>query len=177
MTTIRDVARISGYSVSTVSRVLNHKNYVSDEVRQAIQQVINQLDYAPSDMARDLSRGQTMTIGVVLPRLDHPYFSDLSQGILAAAFANDYNVEVLQSKYIVANERFFLEQMRRKAFDGLIFTSHTMKIKEMLPYQKYGHIVVCHDPGFPSRPLLQSERRPMCRRSSGCAAGIISGSV
>lgn len=138
MTTIRDVARISGYSVSTVSRVLNHKNYVSDEVRKNIQKVIAELDYVPNDVARDLSRGRTMNIGVVVPNIDHPYYTDIVRGIMAAAFAAGYNVLMLPSKYDAVVEHGYLDQLRRHAFDGLIFTSHTMPVADMVPYKQYG---------------------------------------
>ncbi|WDF82720.1 LacI family DNA-binding transcriptional regulator [Lacticaseibacillus pabuli] len=154
MATIRDVARISGYSISTVSRVLNNKNYVSDGVRTKIQQVMDDLDYVPSDMARDLSRGKTMNIGVVSLNVDHPYYLDMTAGIMTAAFAAGYNLLMLPSRYKNDEERGYLEQLRRKAFDGLIFTTHNIPISEMLHYQKYGRIVICHDPG--DEPILAS---------------------
>lgn len=58
MTNIHDIARLSGYSVSTVSRVLNQKNYVSAKTRADIEAVIDKLDYVPNAVARNLSRGQ-----------------------------------------------------------------------------------------------------------------------
>lgn len=160
MTTIRDVARISGHSVATVSRVLNHKKYVSDAVRTQIQAVIDELDYVPNDVARDLSRGKTMNIGVVLLNLPHPYYTDINAGIMQAAFAAGYNVVLLQSKYNDEQERAYLEQLRRKAFDGLIFTTHNIPVEEMLPYRKYGPVVVCHDPGDIDIDAAYSERGP-----------------
>lgn len=63
MPTIRDIARKSGYSVSTVSRVLNQQKYVSDAAKEAIEAVIKQLDYVPNSLARDLSFGQNKNIG------------------------------------------------------------------------------------------------------------------
>lgn len=160
MTTIRDVARISGHSVATVSRVLNHKKYVSPEVRAHVQSVIDELDYVPNDMARDLSRGKTMNIGVVCLNLAHPYYADINAGIMSAAFAAGYNVVLLQSKYDNEQERKYLEQLRRKAFDGLIFTTHNIPVEEMLPYRKYGPVVVCHDPGDIDIDAAYSERGP-----------------
>ncbi len=53
MTNIHDIARLSGYSVSTVSRVLNHQNYVSAKTRGDIEAVINKLDYVPNAVARN----------------------------------------------------------------------------------------------------------------------------
>lgn len=160
MPTIRDVARISGYSISTVSRVLNHKNYVSDKTRADIQRVIDKLDYVPNDVARDLSRGKTMTIGVVMLDLLHPYYVDINVGIMTAAFDAGYTVMQLPSSYNNDQERSYLEQLRRKAFDGLIFTTHNIPVEEMLPYQRYGRIVVCHDPGDLPIDAAFSQRGP-----------------
>ncbi|WP_155287594.1 LacI family DNA-binding transcriptional regulator [Lacticaseibacillus zhaodongensis] len=160
MTNIRDIARISGFSVSTVSRVLNHKNYVSTPVRTKIQAVIDKLDYVPNDVARDLSRGKTMTIGAVMLNIDHPYYTDLSAGIMTAAFAAGYNVMQLPSNYDNDQERGYMEQLRRKAYDALIFTTHNIPIEEMLTYRRYGRIVVCHDPGDIDIDAAYSERGP-----------------
>lgn len=160
MTNIRDVARISGFSVSTVSRVLNHKNYVSPKVRSTIQAVIDKLDYVPNDVARDLSRGKTMSIGVVMLNIDHPYYKDIGSGIMTAAFAAGYNVVQLPSGYNNDQERRYMEQLRRKSYDALIFTTHNIPLTEMLTYQRYGRIVVCHDPGTVNINAAYSERGP-----------------
>ncbi len=74
MANIHDIARLSGFSTATVSRVINQQHYVAPSTRAAIQAVIDQLDYVPSTMAQNLSAGKTRTIGVILPHTDHPYF-------------------------------------------------------------------------------------------------------
>lgn len=147
MTNIRDIAQRSGYSVSTVSRYLSHNGYVSQTAAQAIQAVITKLDYVPNSIARDLSTGQTSTIGVVVPHMRHPYFTQLVTGIMEAAFAAHYNVSLLQSKYDAQLEVKYLEQLHQKTYDGLIFTSHGISLKQLAHYQKYGPVVCCEDPG------------------------------
>ncbi|MQS52086.1 LacI family DNA-binding transcriptional regulator [Companilactobacillus mishanensis] len=158
MTNIHDIAKMTGYSVSTVSRVLNHKNYVSDEVRAKVQAVIDEMDYVPNDVARDLSRGKTYSIGVVLPYTKHPYFTQILNGIMSEAFERDYRLVVLPSAYDKDKEAEFLEQLRRKAFDALIFTSHGLPLKEIAKYQKYGPIVCCQYPGDVDISAAYSER-------------------
>lgn len=81
MTNIRDIAKKSGYSASTVSRFLNQTGYVSQSAKQAIQQVIDELDYVPNALARDLSKGKSNTIGIVIPQMQHPFFTELINGI------------------------------------------------------------------------------------------------
>ncbi|RRK10566.1 LacI family DNA-binding transcriptional regulator [Lactiplantibacillus garii] len=158
MTNIHDIARLSGYSVSTVSRVLNHHNYVSAETRQAIEQVVKKLDYAPNAVARDLSRGKTFNVGVVLPHADHPYFTQLVQGIMRAAFAANYHVVLLPSKWDAQLEQKYLETLRQHAYDALIFTSHGLPLATLAKYQRYGRIVICENPHDSGLPATYAER-------------------
>ncbi|WP_407894742.1 LacI family DNA-binding transcriptional regulator [Lacticaseibacillus sp. N501-2] len=147
MANIHDIARLSGFSVATVSRVINDRPYVSKEAKAAVMKVVRQLDYVPNAVARDLSAGHTMTIGVVTPMRDHPYFTSLTNSITRAAFARGYRVMLLPSQYDQAIEADYLEQLRMKAYDALIFTSHALPLAEILPYAQSGQVVVCHDPG------------------------------
>lgn len=158
MTTIRDIARISGYSLATVSRVLNKHGYVSDITRSKIERVIQQTNYVPNAVARDLSVGNTHDIGVVLPHANHPYFTQLIRGIMSAAFASDYRITLLPSEYNEMLEIKYLEQLHRKLFDGLIFTSHGISLQRLTSYLTYGQIVLCEDPGNSHIPAVFSDR-------------------
>jgi DNA-binding LacI/PurR family transcriptional regulator len=146
MANIRDIARKSGYSVSTVSRFINESGYVSDTARQEIKQVIDKLDYVPNAIARDLSKGKTSTIGVVLPHTRHPFFTQLLHGVMDEAFAKGYNVLVLQSHYDEQLELEYLKRLHRKAFDALIFISHKLPLAKIYEYQKYGPVICCENP-------------------------------
>jgi len=151
MANIRDIARLAGYSPATVSRTINRSGYVSATAAAKIQAVITQLDYVPNDIARDLSQGRTANVGVVVPHLNAPFFTEIVNGISGAAFAVDYNVVLLQSKYDAALERTYLAQLHRKAFDALIFTSRAISLTELVAAQQYGAVVCCEDPG--TQPL------------------------
>ncbi|MBP5844139.1 LacI family DNA-binding transcriptional regulator [Lactiplantibacillus plantarum] len=158
MTTIRDIAKLSGYSIATVSRVLNQHGYVSDNARLEIERVVKQADYVPNAVAQDLSIGNTHDIGVVLPHASHPYFTQLIRGIMSTAFASDYRITLLPSEYNEMLEIKYLEQLRRKLFDGIIFTSHGISLKQLSSYLTYGPIVICEDPGTNNIPAVFSKR-------------------
>ncbi|WP_263848875.1 hypothetical protein [Lacticaseibacillus thailandensis] len=70
---------------------------------------------------------------------------------------------MLPSRYEPQVEHGYLDQLRRRAFDGLIFTSHTMPVADMVPYKKYGEVVVCHDPGSIDISAAYTERGPSYR--------------
>ena len=75
--TIRDVARAAGVSQSTVSRVLNKNGYVSAETLERVMQAVQALDYSPSAIAVSLSKSRSRIIGVIVPQIFAPFFSQL----------------------------------------------------------------------------------------------------
>lgn len=143
MTTIKDIARLSGCSVSTVSRVLNNHPYVTAKKRKKIQQIINDLDYTPNAKARALSKGQAKHIGVMLPYANHPYHEKLTAGIYQEAFTQGYKVTLLPTNYELEIERGYLEELKAKTFDGLIITSKKISFDCISKYTKYAPIVCC----------------------------------
>ena len=145
MTNIRDIAKLTGYSVSTVSRVINNHPYVDETKRAKILSVINELSYVPNASARQLSYGITKNIGVILPYTDHPYFDQLLSGIIEVAFNEDYQVTLLPTNYQAERERMYLEEFAGKRFDGLIVTSRANNLDVLLSYQKYGPIIFCEE--------------------------------
>ena len=69
MATLKDVAKASGLTVGTVSRVLNNRGYISDKTREKVYQVMKELNYQPNEMARSLSKQKNNTIGIIYRRL------------------------------------------------------------------------------------------------------------
>ena len=145
MTSISDIAKKAGVAKSTVSRVINHHPHVSDETRQKVMDLINELDYIPNQLARDLSRGKTQKIGVVIPHTRHPYFTQLINGLLDAAKASDYQLVMMPSDYNQELELSYLKQLKMEAIDALIFTSRATSLDMIETYAKYGRIVLCEE--------------------------------
>ena len=154
MTSISEIAKKAGVAKSTVSRVINHHPHVSDETRQKVIDLINELDYMPNQLARDLSRGKTQKIGVVIPHTQHPYFTQLINGLLDAAKASDYQLVMMPSDYDEELELSYLKQLKMEAIDALIFTSRAIRLDTIETYAKYGRIVVCEK--LQGYPLLSS---------------------
>jgi LacI family transcriptional regulator len=73
-TTIVDIAKILGISPSTVSRALNNSQEINENTRNEVISVANELDYRPNFLAQSLHRGETHTIGVVIPDIQRPFF-------------------------------------------------------------------------------------------------------
>ncbi|MGX7417520.1 LacI family DNA-binding transcriptional regulator [Carnobacterium gallinarum] len=143
MTSIRDIAKLSGFSVSTVSRVLNNHPYVSTEKREIITKIIQDLDYTANQNAINLSLGKTNVIGVILPYTNNPTFDKMMKGILTAAIQNNYNLMLLPTNYHKEEELNHLNLLKNKRVDGLIITSKVNSWEVLREFTKYGTIVMC----------------------------------
>ena len=102
MATIKDVARISGVSVASVSRVLNNGPKVSQKTIDKVSKVMKDLNYTPNANARALVTQKSTTLGVVIPDLVDPFFASLAHGV--EQVARQRNRQLLLSTGLVSAE-------------------------------------------------------------------------
>ena len=120
--TIRDVAKICGVSVSTVARVLNGYTDISEETAGKVYEAIRKLDYVPNNTARMLSKKNTRIIGLTIPDIKDPFFSENAAGAENLLLENGY--QIFYGNMDRSGEKMlrFLQQARQMRFDGLIIT-------------------------------------------------------
>lgn len=122
--TITEIARESGVSISTVSRVLNGNVPVSDDKRERVEATIRKYNYSPNALARSLVSRQSMTIGVILPDISNPYFSSIFCEIEKAAHDAGYSILLCNTLYHSNTdshmEEDYIQMMIDKHVDGLI---------------------------------------------------------
>lgn len=92
--TIHEVARSAGVSRQTVSRALNDHDGIDDSTKQRVLNAALELGYRPSRFARGLVRQDTTTVGLVIPDLLNPYFTEVAAAALEAARARGWHVVV-----------------------------------------------------------------------------------
>ncbi len=126
--TIKDVARQSGVSVATVSRVLNEKGPVAPETRRRIREVVERLRYVPHGAARSLITNQTNAIGVLLPDIYGEFFSEIIRGIDLAARRRGYHLLVSSSHGHEGEIEAVLRATRGRV-DGLIVMSPEVDVQ------------------------------------------------
>lgn len=119
---LKDVARLAGVSIKTVSNVVNGYAYVSPKTREKVEQALAQLDYRPNLTARNLRGGRTGIIALALPELDAPYFAELSRSVIDAAAEHGWTVLIDQTDGLLDRERQVLQGIREQMIDGLIFS-------------------------------------------------------
>lgn len=121
--TIRDIAKKANVSATTVSRVLNESGYVKEETKTAILNAIEELNYVPSAVARSLSKSETNTIGVVVPDLSNPFFSDIVRGINNKADETDFTILLCDTNEDVQDKEVrYLKMLKEQRIRGLIIT-------------------------------------------------------
>lgn len=109
--TIRDVARAAGVSQSTVSRVLNKNGYTSLEVQERVKQAAKDLDYSPSPIAVSLSKSRSRMIGVIVPQIFSPFFSELFYAVDKIAEKYEYRLLLCNSDSNVNRERCLIHDL------------------------------------------------------------------
>lgn len=102
MATIKDVARLAGVSVASVSRVLNNGPKVSKKTIENVLKVVKDLNYTPNANARALVTQKSTTLGVVIPDLTDPFFASLAHGV--EQVARQKNMQLLLSTGLVTAE-------------------------------------------------------------------------
>jgi len=133
--TMADVAREVGVSLMTVSRVINSKDGVSLPTRLRVLNAIERMGYRPSAIARSLATRQTGTVGLVVPDVADPFFTDVVRGVEQTAYVEDYNVFLCSTDQDPEREWTVLESLEDKRVDGVILCSSRLdddKLREVL---------------------------------------------
>ncbi|WP_409296354.1 LacI family DNA-binding transcriptional regulator [Peribacillus sp. SCS-26] len=145
MANIKEIAKLAGVSVTTVSRVLNHHPYVSKEKQEAVKRAMEACSYQQNINAVHLSIGQTFLIGVVIPFTNHPYFGQLVEGIAGEAVKHNYTLVLFQTAYEKDKEIQAMDMLKNKQVDALIICSRISGLEIINKYHAYGPIILCED--------------------------------
>ena len=121
--TIRDVARMAGVAVSTVSYVINRSGQVSEETRLRVNSAINALRYEPNLLARNLKAGRAGSIGLIAPDLRNPYFAAVASGVQDIAQSRDMLLVLCTTQSAQHWENYYSQVLRALRLDGLLFLS------------------------------------------------------
>lgn len=119
--TIKDVAQLSGFSISTVSHTINNTRFVEKKTKDKISKVIKDLHYKPNILARGLKGKGTKTIGLIISDIREDFFSKITKSIESNANKKGYNVILCDSEEDIDEEKFYIHILLRKGIDGLIF--------------------------------------------------------
>jgi LacI family transcriptional regulator len=125
--TILDVARIAGVSPATVSHAFSAKRPVSERTRARVRAAAVRTGYRPSQLAVAMVTGRTRTLGVVVPDIANPFFSELVRGAEATAMAAGYMTIVCSSELDADLEDRCVEVLTDKRVDSLLYLPGTTR--------------------------------------------------
>lgn len=127
--TIKDIAREMNTAYSTVSRALNNKPGISDEKRKEILLKAKEMGYEPNLVARQLRSGGSKTIGLIVPRINRVFFSNVIHGVETEAKAKGFSVIICQSNETLAEETECIRTLLTNNVAGILM-SHSKKTEK-----------------------------------------------
>lgn len=117
---ISEIAKLSGVSSATVSRIINNVGYVKDETRERVLGTMRAVGYVPSNIARSLSKGETPFLGVIVPDIVNPFFSELVKAIERVAEESGFRILFFDTDEDSRKEHSVLATIREHWIRGLL---------------------------------------------------------
>lgn len=129
---IYEIAKEAGVSIATVSRVMNRSATVSEKSTRRVMDAVKKLNYVPNSMARSLSTSVSTSIGVVVPDINNPFFSNVVKGVTSVADEKGYQVLLYSTDENEVKEEKVLHTMREHRLRGMIITPVSEDCKDTL---------------------------------------------
>ena len=123
MSTIVDVAKLAGVTLTTVSRVINNRGYISEKTRNKVNEAMDQLGYQPNEIARQLTKQRINTIGIIVAHISHPYFSKLISNLENESDKSVYKIILCNNKEKAEKEKQYLDICKSNRVAGIILCS------------------------------------------------------
>ena len=139
---IEEIAKLSGFSKSTVSRVISNNGYVSKETKEKILKIIEEVNYIPNGIARSLSSNKSNTVAVIIPDIQNSYFGDIIKGISNIMDKNNLHMLVYSTDENIKKEKKVFQNVIEQRPSGIILSIS-------LQHHKKKDIKVLLDSGIP----------------------------
>jgi len=140
--TVRDVAERAGVSISTVSRVLTGNAPVSKELHQRVVAAIEELGYRPNALARGLRVRRTAVLGLIVPDITNPFFSQLARVIELHAHLHGYSILLCNSENSRERELQYFSLLTTQRVDGMMVISSAATHEQLNRLQSFTDAVV-----------------------------------
>lgn len=153
---IVDIAEITGFSITTVSRVLNGKGEkyrISKATREKIKSVAEELKYVPNEFARNLRIGKSKTIALIVPSLKNPFFAEIASVVNNEVRKYGYITLIGDSDDQVENEKNELSHLTSRSLDGMIVVPCGEEWDHLVKVQENGLPLICIDRYFEDTSL------------------------
>lgn len=128
---IKEIAKLAGVSVATISRVLNHPEVVQEKTRKHVLEVMVQNNYTPNWFARSLNLDRTHTIALMIPNIEVEMFQKITSGVEQVTDKKAYNIFLCNTHNKLKKEEEYLNMLITRKVDGIIFAGSTLGKKHL----------------------------------------------
>ena len=132
MASIKDVAALAGVSPATVSRVMNGTAKVDPDKKERVQRAIEETGFVPNEVARSLFRKSAKTIGLIVPSIRNPYFTELAAHVDAMATANGFRPFLCNTGYDLEKEKAAVQMLVSMNADAIVVASCSEGLREAI---------------------------------------------
>lgn len=140
--TIYEVAKASGVSLATVSRVINNTGTVKEDTKRTVLSVIKKLGYKPSGLAQALATNKTTNIGVIIPSANYVYISNLVNGITQVCKDKGFTLLLYTTSHSREDALGCLERVIKSHVDGVIVFDDELNGEDLEVFNSYGVPVI-----------------------------------
>ncbi|WHH61009.1 LacI family DNA-binding transcriptional regulator [Petroclostridium sp. X23] len=152
--TIKDIAKAANVSYATVSRALSDHPEVSGKTKTKIKQLAKDMGYTPNALAKGLVTKNTHTLGLIIPDITNPFFTEVAQGIEDCANRNGYQVFLCNSNWNLNKEKEYLKALYGKRVDGIVIGPVSNEVSYLIN-ERNGYV-----------PIVFAAYKPLCE---GCS--------
>ena len=154
---IKDIAKLTGVSTATVSRVINDSGRFSEETRQKVMDTINKLGYRSNVVAKSLRTRKTLSIGVIVPDITNEFFSKIVLGIESYCFPKGYSVYICYTGENEEKENLYIADLEAKGVDGLIYLSEVGGQQYQISKRRIPTVCIDREPLKKDIPVITSD--------------------
>lgn len=153
MANIKDVAKLAGCGIATVSRVINKSGYVKNETRDKVEKVIKELGYQPNEIARSMTLQKNHIIAFILPTSRHLFFGELLYYVEEELFEYGYKLMLCNSSEKLEKEILYLDMLKNNRVDAIILLTNN----DVEQYLNKSLPIVSFDRYFDNVPYVASD--------------------
>ncbi len=135
--TIYEVAKASGVSLATVSRVINNQGNVTEATKKRVEDTIKRLGYKPSGLAQALATNRSTTVGVVIPSANYVYISNMLNGIIEVCKEKGYNLSLFVTSHSKEDAARMLEKVITSHVDGALIFDDELEEEDIQKLNSY----------------------------------------
>lgn len=130
--TLKDIARLSGVSTATVSKIVNGKDHdIGEKTIERVKKIIQEYDYRPNSLARSMRTKVTRSIGLIIPDVRNPFFTDMARGAEDSAQERGYSLLFCNSDDDLAKEMDYIRTLTERQVDGIALAGSVRRDKAL----------------------------------------------